>query len=275
MPCGLDACNVSIGISTSCAIMLRWINVSCLWASAARERALIRSHASSQTLRACTLCIELSKQIHAFAPSSDMVISDAHSGATMCSLMCWIVHIVLQFVMLSSVIFTPEIVKLGHSLCSCVVAESNTADSTFGDLTGSQSRRKSGDELRDFSSVFDADRMVKPAPFLPSCTEIELLSVLAFCIVRSRLLSFRNGQREIPWARHIFFREVRHIPIFAATTFSGMWKNSESSSSVMADDEGGIVVAREEARESGRVRCLQGLRMSRVVSEVLSRWQRR
>jgi len=128
-----------------------------------------------------------------------------------------------------------------------VFAESNTAGSTFGDLTGSQSTRKSGDELRDFSYVFDADHKVKSAPFVPSCTEIELLSVLAFCIVRSRLLSFRNGQRAIPWARHIFFRDVRHIPIFAATAFSGMWKNSERFSSVMAVDEGGIVVARAEA----------------------------
>jgi len=105
-----------------------------------------------------------------------------------------------------------------------------------------------GEAARDESTELFAERAAS-APLLPSCAEIELLSAFTFCMVRSRLLSFRNGQRVIPCARQIFFSDVRHMPICCATCFSGKWKKSESSSSVI--DVGGIA-GRRDSLAGGR-----------------------
>jgi hypothetical protein len=53
-----------------------------------------------------------------------------------------------------------------------------------------------GDGARDVSPLLHARAAC--APLAPSCAVIVLLSALTFCIVRSMLFSFRNGQRVIP-----------------------------------------------------------------------------
>jgi len=158
----------------------------------------------------------------------------------------------LQLLITSWCISVPEIVKLGQQLspaaCEGASADRWTADSALGEAlhlgvpgvmglrlvldvgarrTGGCIRAMSeqsifmvGEAARDESTELFAERAAS-APLLPSCAEMELLSAFTFCMVRSRLLSFRNGQRVIPCARQIFFSDVRHMPICCATCFSG------------------------------------------------------
>ena len=44
-----------------------------------------------------------------------------------------------------------------------------------------------------------------------------------------RRCTFLYGHRFIPFWRHIFFNEVKHIPSFLATSLSGSWKYLERS----------------------------------------------
>ena len=43
--------------------------------------------------------------------------------------------------------------------------------------------------------------------------------------IREMDLSFRKGQRVMPYERHSFLRLVRQMPSSLATAFSGRWKN--------------------------------------------------
>jgi len=55
-------------------------------------------------------------------------------------------------------------------------------------------------------------------------------------MVLSKLFSFLKGHLVIPCARQTFLSEVKHMPICAATCFSGRWKYELSFSNVNVVD---------------------------------------